>query len=348
MTPLERRYRRVLRLLPAGYRDDWEEDMVGSFLDAADAERDDGDLVDDELAGLRHPSTGEVVAVAVLAVRLRLAAPATPGASARAVVAGEAVRRVALLGLLVPAALVVVELVGSVVFELIETSSPFPPASSDLALRDLLPQGGWVLAYIALAGGWRRAALVLAPATWAAVVLVWTAGVVGRRDPAAGPVVEAVALAVPVLALVAWHADAAPPSRRWLVALPTVVGVVGALNLPAHLGLPVVWDRAGLLCLLVLSVAVVLRVRRRKDARDALAWSAALALAAPVAVLWRAAFVLEVLPYATEEPGLQLLTAVCALQAVAAAVVAATAWATLRHELRRQPKVEQTSPSAAP
>lgn len=31
---LERRYRRVLRLLPGYYRDRWEEDMVAAFLDS--------------------------------------------------------------------------------------------------------------------------------------------------------------------------------------------------------------------------------------------------------------------------------------------------------------------------
>jgi hypothetical protein len=30
---LERRYRRVLRLLPGYYREQWEEDMITAFLD---------------------------------------------------------------------------------------------------------------------------------------------------------------------------------------------------------------------------------------------------------------------------------------------------------------------------
>lgn len=33
-SPLERRYRRVLRLLPVGYRHQWEEDMVAAFMEA--------------------------------------------------------------------------------------------------------------------------------------------------------------------------------------------------------------------------------------------------------------------------------------------------------------------------
>jgi hypothetical protein len=52
---LERRYRRVLRLLPAGYRAAWEEDMVSSFLDS----------------GADRVPWGERLSVLALAIRLR-------------------------------------------------------------------------------------------------------------------------------------------------------------------------------------------------------------------------------------------------------------------------------------
>jgi hypothetical protein len=58
MTPAERNYRRVLRLLPAGYRQLWEEDMVSAYLEGV------GDS--------RRRSVGEWFAVAWLALRLRL------------------------------------------------------------------------------------------------------------------------------------------------------------------------------------------------------------------------------------------------------------------------------------
>jgi hypothetical protein len=58
MTPAERNYRRVLRLLPVGYRQLWEEDMVSAYLDGV------GDS--------RRRSAGEWFAVAWLALRLRL------------------------------------------------------------------------------------------------------------------------------------------------------------------------------------------------------------------------------------------------------------------------------------
>lgn len=55
--PLERRYRRVLRLLPVGYRRTWEEDMVTTFLQSSDQGR---------------PRLVERLSVVGLAVRLRL------------------------------------------------------------------------------------------------------------------------------------------------------------------------------------------------------------------------------------------------------------------------------------
>jgi hypothetical protein len=57
MTPTERRYRRVLRLLPAGYRELWEEDMVSSYLDG--------------VADSRRRPVGEALSVAWLALGLR-------------------------------------------------------------------------------------------------------------------------------------------------------------------------------------------------------------------------------------------------------------------------------------
>src|SRR4029453_5882273 len=94
MTRLERRYRLLLRLLPRWYRAEREEEMVGTFL----GERDDA--LDLEYS---FPGWVETRAVAVLAVRTRLAPPRGP---ARAVAMGNAVRVVAVLGLLTHAALV--------------------------------------------------------------------------------------------------------------------------------------------------------------------------------------------------------------------------------------------------
>jgi hypothetical protein len=58
MTPAERQYRRVLRLLPVGYRQLWEDDMVSAYLD--------------RVAHSPRRSMGERLSVAWLALRLRL------------------------------------------------------------------------------------------------------------------------------------------------------------------------------------------------------------------------------------------------------------------------------------
>jgi hypothetical protein len=96
---LEQRYRVVLRtLLPASYRKLWEEDMVATFLESMAS--DDAEAAE-YLADYGRPSWSEVASVAALAVRLRLGAANAP---LRSGAWGEAVRLVALMGLLVHAA----------------------------------------------------------------------------------------------------------------------------------------------------------------------------------------------------------------------------------------------------
>jgi len=71
---LERRYRRVLRLLPGWYRAQWEQDMVAAFLDSwltGDPEEDKA------IIEFCKPGWAEVASVAGLAVRLHLGGPGT-------------------------------------------------------------------------------------------------------------------------------------------------------------------------------------------------------------------------------------------------------------------------------
>ena len=104
MNRLEQRYRVVLRtLLPASYRKLWEEDMVATFLESMAS--DDAEAAE-YLADYGRPSWSEVASVAVLAVRLRLGAADAP---LRSGAWGEAVRLVALMGLLVHAAAATIE-----------------------------------------------------------------------------------------------------------------------------------------------------------------------------------------------------------------------------------------------
>ncbi|WP_030348364.1 hypothetical protein [Streptomyces sp. NRRL S-1022] len=94
-TLLETRYRTVLRLLPASYRRDREEEMVETYL--WDVDRD--------LQDQSRPTFGEVASIAALAVRCRLGAP---GAPRRYALLGSAVRLFALSALLLQAACAIV------------------------------------------------------------------------------------------------------------------------------------------------------------------------------------------------------------------------------------------------
>ncbi len=71
---LERRYRRVLRLLPGWYRQRWEQDMVAAFLDSWLTGDPEADAYISKVAG---PSSAEVASVAVLAARLYLGGAGT-------------------------------------------------------------------------------------------------------------------------------------------------------------------------------------------------------------------------------------------------------------------------------
>ncbi|NUP43200.1 MAG: hypothetical protein HOY76_40830 [Streptomyces sp.] len=95
-TLLEMRYRTVLRLLPAYYRRDREDEMVEVYLWDVDQETQDQS----------RPTLGEVASVAALAVRSRLAAT---GAPRPYVLLGSAVRRFALFAVLLQVASAVVD-----------------------------------------------------------------------------------------------------------------------------------------------------------------------------------------------------------------------------------------------
>jgi hypothetical protein len=74
---LERRYRRVLRLLPGWYREQQEEEMVAAFLDSWLTGDPEADEYISKAAG---PSSAEVARVAGLAVRLHLGGAGIPRA----------------------------------------------------------------------------------------------------------------------------------------------------------------------------------------------------------------------------------------------------------------------------
>jgi hypothetical protein len=158
---LERRYRRVLRLLPGWYRQQWEQDMVAAFLDSwltGDKE------ADDYISKVAGPSWGEVASVAGLAVRLHLGGPGTP----RRYAWGQAIRRAVLAVLLVHAVLAVNVLVFLVWSRRLVGWLPAPPGSLVVAPGGVwdtvyyLVCLAWIMIFVTLALGHYRTARVLA------------------------------------------------------------------------------------------------------------------------------------------------------------------------------------------
>ncbi|GAB1640577.1 hypothetical protein [Krasilnikovia sp. MM14-A1259] len=260
---LEDRYRQVLRLLPADYRQAWEEDMVASFLEAAHTAAPD----DPEGVEISRPTLAETASIAALAVRLRLGGA---GAAPRPFAWGEAVRRFALVGLLahaigglfgiVLAFWTVEQLPGAM--PLTDTQPLFPSRWVALwSLSGLL----WLPAYLAAVHGRHRAARVIA----AVAFLPGLVGAIGRMtgDTSGVDIPQRVSWLVfdllPVLALVAFGPDSPPMrARPWHLALPAGVALTVAVLLAAdprlgqdvHL-LPLV-DWPGLWCAGLLGLAV--------------------------------------------------------------------------------------------
>ncbi|MCA1673893.1 MAG: hypothetical protein LC799_17390, partial [Actinobacteria bacterium] len=165
MKVLEDRYRRVLRMLPSYYRMEWEEEMVATFLASMEThEPEEGAY----LADFGRPSVAEVASVVALAVRLRLGGAEAPP---RSFLWGEAVRRVALVGLLTGAALMTMFTLRDLWLTQV-IPWPTPPvrmrALGNPAPLDLWPRALWLCslalipAYLALVSGRWRAARVLA------------------------------------------------------------------------------------------------------------------------------------------------------------------------------------------
>lgn len=301
MSVLEERYRSLLRLLPASYREVWEEDMVATFLQAIAT--DDADEAD-FLADFGRPSLAEVVSVASLAARLRLGGVDAPP---RTYAWGEAVRLVGLVGLLVNGVIGGAE-IAMLLWAADRVPSLSGPPSALAAgpsptLGDVvLTLGGvlWIGAYVALVLGHRRPAnalafLALIPFV---VVVVWsTAAFAIGREPTTTPHLLSAWCVVlintaAVAALAAFHRDAPAVARRpWLVA-----GVVGMAMVPLMATLTVaqsatlatLLDPPGLTCLAVVGAIVVSAGRGSTPS-----WSIALSLLAGGALVLRLVSLLD-------------------------------------------------------
>ena len=290
---LEQRYRRVLRLLPGYYRQQWEEDMVAAFLDSWLT----SDPYEDEcVLEFCRPGWPEVASVAGLAARLYLGGAATPR---RYFAWGQAVRRAVLAVLLVHAVLGLEVLVRTAwsrrLFGL-----PAPPASLAVyspggvwpTVYDLV-NVAWVVIFVTLAlGHYRTARLLAALAIVPGLAALLQAQLTGIMPAPFGPwawwVLFNLAL---VLAMAAFHRDAPPPARwPWLLALPIgyllVFGPVLALLATGNSAwLP---DFPGVCCILA-ALACLAHAPRAwsRQAGGSGVWSLTLTLLAAVAGVFR-------------------------------------------------------------
>jgi hypothetical protein len=290
---LERRYRRVLRLLPGWYRELWEEDMVAAFLDGWLTGDPEADEYISKAAG---PEWAEVASVAGLAARLYLGGA---GAPRRYFAWGQAIRRAVLTVMLVHATLALDVLVLTAwnrrLFGL-----PAPPAS----LMTPSPGGAWpavyyvvniawIVVFAALALGHYRAARALAALAivpgLAALLQAQLTGIMPA--PFGSWALWVLFNLVPVAAMTAFHRDAPPAAPwPWLLALPAnyLLVVVPLLAIQATGNSAWLPDFPGLCCLLV-ALACLAHAPRAwsRQADGSGVWSLTLTLLAAVAGAYR-------------------------------------------------------------
>ncbi|MFC4009796.1 hypothetical protein ACFOY2_21385 [Nonomuraea purpurea] len=201
---LEQRYRHVLRLLPASYRAEREEEMVAEFMDMS------GEVPDEVNP---RPRWGEIASVLALSVRIRL------GITPQYVAWGETVRLVAVLGVAfhaLTALSAVADLVVSVTV-LGEPQFVGMPGSTERLFKigEAAALCLWVVAFVALMRGRARLAKVTA-----ALGGAWSLFLVDIHGSSLMGASSVLLVAVPVLAtLVGFHGDAPPARRPWWVAL---------------------------------------------------------------------------------------------------------------------------------
>lgn len=294
MSVLEDRYRRVLRVLPAAYRAEWEEEMVATFLASmATDDPDEAEYLDD----YGRPSWSEVGSVLALALRLRLGGA---GAPPRSVAWGQAVRLVTLMWLLSQAVLGVADkefglwLTGKLSW------LPSPPPEWGVVTDVWHRVQGltaliWVLVFVGLLLGHRRVALVLAAVATVPILVATGNAVVDLVDGAHPPLLSLLAiLLLNVFAMVgmtAFHPGTPPPAPRpWYTAL-----VVGALVVPWLMAVPVLdWPSLWAIAVVLLGVAHLTGPAFGWRDRSP-AWSHALALAAGATFTLRVVTLLEYL-----------------------------------------------------
>lgn len=294
---LEQRYRRVLRLLPGYYRQQWEDDMVAAFLDSWLT----GDpYTDDCILEFCKPACVEIASVALLALRLYLGGA---GAPRRYLAWRQAVRYAVLALVLVHA---VRGLDGLRLAFLAHGQHPTGSVPAPPAVMAPMPgiewsAGVWYLAgyawiviFAALVLGHYRAARIFAVMA-AALDLAWlTQGqLTGALLSPYGSWAFWILLdLVPVLAMAAFHRDAPPVAGRpWLLALPATYLLVVVPELAATATGHQAWlpDLPGLSCILVAVLCLAHAPRAVSGRAGTGAWSLTLLLLAAVAAAYRIA-----------------------------------------------------------
>ncbi|WP_086822799.1 hypothetical protein [Allokutzneria sp. NRRL B-24872] len=225
MTVLERRYRRMLVVLPKWYRAEREEEMVAAFLEDVDRDPD---------SDLRHdfgwPGWGEFGSLVALSARTRW--PGRTG-SPRAQVRGEVVRVVGLIGLLLASASALNQWLSRIAPELYAIhyigtdgrmgayQGPIPPIWDWRFVLDAFLDGTAVLTLLALLfGAWR-----LAKAGASVLLVVLVAFMVHDLTGWDSVITSAflyhlICVLYAVCVLVGFHSDVEPVKPKWwLVAL---------------------------------------------------------------------------------------------------------------------------------
>ena len=343
---LEERYRRALRMLPASYRAAWGEDMVATFMERAYAATPD----DPEGVELGTPSRAELASVARLAVRLWLGGV---GAAPRYFAWGEAMRRIALVGLLANAIGATVSI--AVLIWITRRYPGLPELAYDvpidrwqLTLR--IVDALWLPAYLALLYGRSSLARVLA---WAALLpfVINTVGVsMGGHGPVGFSTVYVFAFyALPAVALAAFHESAPPFNRRpWWIALPAGAVITLGLVLLARPASPVgfVTDWPGLWCVAVTAAAAGLLIRSRFGRRQeapVVPWILALAVLGFAALGLRVTTLAYYQASAALAPEWSWVAAVDIAEAVAILLASTTMAVLAVRAVRRLPTAPPTS-----
>jgi hypothetical protein len=292
---LERRYRRVLLLLPRWYRRQWEQDMVAAFLDSWLTGDPGADAYISWAAG---PSWAEVASVAALAVRLHLGGPGTAGRHAW----GQAIRRAVLAVLLVHAMLAADVLICLMRTRQLVGWLPAPPRSPVTGAPSgiwtivyCLVNCTWIVIFVMLVLGYYLAARVLAAlAIVPGLAALLQAHLTGVLPAPFGPWAFWVLVDLaPVLAMTAFHRNvSAARPRAWLLALPAgYLLVYGPLLALLETG-NAAWlpDFPGFCCILVALACLAHAPRAwHRQAASSGPWSLTLALLAALAGAYRIA-----------------------------------------------------------